>query len=111
MENEGKAYFGTIAKLCEKYGKPVVGIDPQKNWILYTKWPVGVLSGAYSIKKITKAVKDKKRSWRDYAKIALGLYLFYSIIPRQWAEFGFVRNNAIDAAAWNQAVTVNHAVD
>lgn len=86
--NDFKAYFGTVYKLCQKYDKPIVSLDPLSRTGMLSEALIGFVGGIYSIEnasKLSEYIKSERLDKRELItagfKILAGYYLFMGSLP------------------------------
>lgn len=83
ISNDGKAYFGTIHKMCHDYGKPIVYLDPLSKAGTIADMLIGMLGGVYGIMKTADILKKNEMPRRKIlsgAKALAGFYVFNNFI-------------------------------
>ena len=122
--NDSKAYFGTIAALCQKYRKPLVSLDPDSKTAVIVDIDqstvgFGVLAGLLASVIIKPSVLTR-RSFLGFATAAaLSSYLFFSggSLSSSAEDFIASARNPSDMDEWIDArfghsqYYLNHGVD
>lgn len=79
INNEARAYFRTIHKMCYQHGKPIITLDPQSLAGSITDMAIAMLGGLYAITNASKIMKKgemPRRRFLSGAKALAGLYVF-----------------------------------